>query len=287
MYYVRRLVRTSHECQDVLQDTWLQVFRSLGRLQSPQAFRVWLYRIAYRRAVTHARRRADEMPPADCAAESDSVDSWNELVLLEDAELVHNALERLTSAHREVLTLRFLEDMDVKEIAEVVGCREGTAKSRLHYAKWRCEACSRRVAMRENHVHRNRVAALVAQDQEINESQLKEFRMQLEQSLSKWERDGRTVRRAAWIAVVVLLADYLVAIPLAGSPNFHGKDILMFLWAFAGIASLILALFLTVLYKGKYAPRISQARFDLQMTMLRDLQEQVETLRKNVRQPPE
>ena len=135
MYYVRRLVRTQHECQDVLQETWLLVFRSLARLNSPRAFRVWLYRIAYRTTMTHTRRRADEALPDDRSAGEGNVDSWNELQLLEDAELVHNALKRLSAAHREVLTLRFLEEMDVKDIAEVVGCSEGTAKSRLHYAK--------------------------------------------------------------------------------------------------------------------------------------------------------
>jgi len=135
MYYVRRLVRTPEECQDVLQETWLQVFRSLPRLESPQAFRVWLYRIAHRRAMTHGRRRVDDASNDGPADESVSIDHWNELELLENAEFVHHALEQLSAAHREVLALRFLEEMDVREIAEIVGCGEGTAKSRLHYAK--------------------------------------------------------------------------------------------------------------------------------------------------------
>jgi RNA polymerase sigma-70 factor (ECF subfamily) len=61
--------------------------------------------------------------------------AWNELELLENAELVHRELKRLSPAHREVLTLRFLELMSLDEIAEVIGCSKGTAKSRLHYAK--------------------------------------------------------------------------------------------------------------------------------------------------------
>jgi len=60
---------------------------------------------------------------------------WNELDLLENAELVHFALNKLSAIHREVMTLRFLEGMEVKEIARVMGCSEGTAKSRLHYAR--------------------------------------------------------------------------------------------------------------------------------------------------------
>ena len=54
----------------------------------------------------------------------------------ENAELVHQAnCTGLSVDHRRVLTLRFLEDMTIEEIAEVVGCSPGTVKSRLHYAK--------------------------------------------------------------------------------------------------------------------------------------------------------
>lgn len=66
---------------------------------------------------------------------SDVTDAWDEFEAMENAELVHRALESLSHEHREVLTLRFLEQMDVNEIAEVVGCPTGTVKSRLHYAK--------------------------------------------------------------------------------------------------------------------------------------------------------
>lgn len=135
LYYVRRLVCDIDACQDVLQETWLQVFRSLGKLQAPEAFRTWVYRIAYCRAITYARTRTTETAATEDAATIENIDDWNELVILEDAEFVHRALEQLSPAHREVLTLRFIEDMDVKDIAEVVGCSEGTAESRLHYAK--------------------------------------------------------------------------------------------------------------------------------------------------------
>ncbi|MGE5138578.1 MAG: RNA polymerase sigma factor [Rudaea sp.] len=53
----------------------------------------------------------------------------------DSAELVYAALRNLSVDHRRVLTLRFLEDMSIEEIGEVVGLSSGTVKSRLHYAK--------------------------------------------------------------------------------------------------------------------------------------------------------
>ncbi len=135
-YYVRRLIGRTQETDDVVQELWIVVFRRLATLNSPEAFRVWLFKIAHDVAVSHLRRvaRAPEPMSSDLYV-SDVIDSWNELEAMENAELVHRTLESLSSEHREVLTLRFLEQMELSEIAEIVGCTAGTVKSRLHYAK--------------------------------------------------------------------------------------------------------------------------------------------------------
>ena len=135
-YYVHRLVQDSHQSRDILQQVWLDAFRTLAKLQSPGAFRVWLYRIAHDHAVTHIRRQTvDSNAREQLAVDAIETEHSNDLDLLENAELVHFALNKLSVVHREIMTLRFLEEMDVKEIARVMECSEGTAKSRLHYAK--------------------------------------------------------------------------------------------------------------------------------------------------------
>lgn len=136
LYFVRRILGETDGALDVLQSVWLVVHQKLWKLQSATAFRVWLYRIAHDQAVTELRRKtkrptlSEDTPtsqPMDPAREDDSA--------FENAELVHTALLGLSVDHRRVLTLRFLEDMPIEEIAEVVGCGPGTVKSRLHYAK--------------------------------------------------------------------------------------------------------------------------------------------------------
>jgi len=135
LYFVRRILGETDGALDVLQGVWLIVHRKLGTLAAPEAFRVWLYRIAHDQAVSEVRRRTNRpllLGDVDVAAveEPDGAD-----LALENAELVHAALERLSVDHRRVLTLQFLEDMTTQEIAEVMGCNVGTVKSRLHYAK--------------------------------------------------------------------------------------------------------------------------------------------------------
>jgi len=118
--------------EDLLQDVWLDVLRQLGRLKDPQALAAWLYRIARDRAFGRLRRSR----PAEPLDEASVVDAEREEPFSpEDAARIHAALDQLPAEQREVLVLRFLEDMTYEQIASVVGCQLGTVRSRIHYGK--------------------------------------------------------------------------------------------------------------------------------------------------------
>jgi RNA polymerase sigma-70 factor, ECF subfamily len=131
-YYLRKMLSDAHAAEDVLQDVWLDVFRALPRLGDTGAFTAWLYRIGRDRAFRVLRRRRvyrplieADLPAADASEEFGAA----------DAEAIHQALDLLAPEHREVLVLRFLEEMSYEDIARVAGCELGTVRSRLHYAK--------------------------------------------------------------------------------------------------------------------------------------------------------
>lgn len=142
LYYLRRLLGSERDAWDVLQQTWLGVFRQIGSLQNPRALRPWLYRIAHNQAMTFRRRHGAEAPTQsmgshrvddldELAAKPDDESEWS----VDAAEQIHQGLSELSVDHREVLTLFFLEQIGVEEIAQVLGLPPGTVKSRLHYAK--------------------------------------------------------------------------------------------------------------------------------------------------------
>jgi RNA polymerase sigma-70 factor (ECF subfamily) len=132
-YFLRKLVGRS-DVEDQLQEVWLDVFRHLPRLADPQALRAWLYRIARDRAFGRLRKSRREEPLDDSQA-IDPAAANGDLFTAEDAARIHAALDRLPEDQREVLVLRFLEEMSYEEIARVVGCQLGTVRSRLHYGK--------------------------------------------------------------------------------------------------------------------------------------------------------
>lgn len=134
-YYLMRFVPNEEQALDLLQDTWVQVFHGLKKLRNPEAFRVWLYQVAHDRMVTLVRRQVREEELQENLTEEYPVDALVESQFLDRAEWVHRALDALPPLQREVLTLRFLQDLSLEEIAAALRCSVGTVKSRLHYAK--------------------------------------------------------------------------------------------------------------------------------------------------------
>lgn len=134
LYYATSLTGNQDAALDVLQDVWVRVVRGIRRLKDPGALKPWLYAITHGVAVDRIRRdyKRDKTEQAqlDDAFNIDEP-SFND----EDATAIREALSRLGVQHREVLVLHFLEDLSIAEIANVVGCSEGTVKSRIHYAK--------------------------------------------------------------------------------------------------------------------------------------------------------
>jgi RNA polymerase sigma-70 factor, ECF subfamily len=136
LYYAAKLTGKAQTAHDVLQDIWMKVFSRIRGLKNPASLRAWLYRITHGLAVDrirqHVTRERAEEAHVDGLKEAGDISFTRD-----DTAAIHEALNDLEPKHREVLVLYFLEDFSLAEIATVVGCSEGTVKSRIHYAKKR------------------------------------------------------------------------------------------------------------------------------------------------------
>lgn len=132
--YVSRMLGTQHErADDVLQEIWVNVFRALPRLNDAAAFRSWLFRIARDRVCREFRRRHVVFSPLDQSGSEEIVEESNKETPA--VETIRMGLDQLSPDHREMLMLRFMEDMSYEEIGCVTGGSPGTVRSRIHYAK--------------------------------------------------------------------------------------------------------------------------------------------------------
>jgi RNA polymerase sigma-70 factor (ECF subfamily) len=123
---------------DVQQEVWLTVYRSVSGLANPGAFRTWLFRTTRHRALDWLRRQRREaeltdelLPSIDVAVESSDDDDRAWL----DAGGLDAAIARLPPLQREAVLLRYRDGLSYADIALVAGCPIGTVRTRLHHAK--------------------------------------------------------------------------------------------------------------------------------------------------------
>jgi RNA polymerase sigma-70 factor, ECF subfamily len=133
--YLRSLL--GDDADDAQQEVWIAVYRSVARLANPAGFRTWLFTITRHRALDYLRkRRRHEALIEDVVADVPMGDAADEGG--DDApDLAHmeTAMVELPLAQREVLLLRFRDEMTYAEIAVITGCPLGTVKTRIHHAR--------------------------------------------------------------------------------------------------------------------------------------------------------
>jgi len=140
--HLRGLV--GEDAEDVQQEVWLTVYRQLSGLSNPRAFRTWLFQTTRHRAIDflRARKRERELTEEAAREREPAIAPADELFDLDGSSL-GATLNALIPIHREVLVLRYQEDMSYGEMAIVAGCSIGTIRSRLHAAKRRLQEALR------------------------------------------------------------------------------------------------------------------------------------------------
>jgi RNA polymerase sigma-70 factor (ECF subfamily) len=124
------------EAQDLVQETLLQAVRSAHRFRGCSSVYTWLHGILHN-LTRHYHRDRKRMVYDEELARQQPVspeDNPSRLDVELSTSALADALGGLSGPHREVLILRFYEDMKIHEIAAHLGISKGTVKSRLHYA---------------------------------------------------------------------------------------------------------------------------------------------------------
>ncbi|MBI2901546.1 MAG: sigma-70 family RNA polymerase sigma factor [Planctomycetes bacterium] len=120
------------DAEDVVQETFIRVHRSIGSYQPTGRFESWLFTIANHLALDALRRR-----PAAAREGEEPVDRrgpQDDLSHREVQDALLRAVERLPLEQKQVFLLREEAGMSFKEIAETTGCPLNTALGRMHYA---------------------------------------------------------------------------------------------------------------------------------------------------------
>lgn len=142
--HARMLTGADDAAWDVVQESWLAIVNGLHKLLDASQFRVWAYRIVTHKSTDWIRKQVrDRRAVTDFVADggAEQLTEQNAASPAEPTErserrqALQQALSRLGTEHRAVLTLYYLEEMNIAEIAAALAIPAGTVKSRLFHAR--------------------------------------------------------------------------------------------------------------------------------------------------------
>ncbi|WP_256761610.1 RNA polymerase sigma factor SigW [Cohnella sp. WQ 127256] len=138
-----RMTGNRQEAEDVVQETFLRVYKNLDRYDENQKFSTWIYRIATNLCIDRLRKRKAVYSLDAESSEHEGLDGYamlpsddrtpeSELLLSETQKLIRGAIATLPVKYKSVMILRYLQDMSLQEISDVLGMPVTTVKTRVH-----------------------------------------------------------------------------------------------------------------------------------------------------------
>ena len=143
-YFALKTVKNEDIAADITQESCLEITKTLGNLQNPSAFSVWVRRITYHQCTRYFKKTKDVIPDLNEEGESifdslpDETGDTEPDAVYEDKEFkmtMRSLVDSLPSEQSSALLLYYYEKMSVPQIAQIQGVPDGTVKSRLNYAR--------------------------------------------------------------------------------------------------------------------------------------------------------
>jgi len=137
-----RMLGSREDAQDVVQETFLSVFKSIRGLRDPRSFSTWLYQIALNHCRARKRSRASELHSGEYTSDQIGVGEGalsnipaveRGAEKLEASDIIRKALAGLSNDHRTAIVLKEYVGLSLEELAGVMDCPLSTAKSRLYH----------------------------------------------------------------------------------------------------------------------------------------------------------
>jgi RNA polymerase sigma-70 factor (ECF subfamily) len=129
------LTRDGHTAEDLAQESFLKAFAAIASFKAGSNFRAWLFRIAHNNFVNHRRSSKHQRQPFPMDVPETDAGPIEEVLSKEALMILAEAVNKLPTDFRSALLLRAEEDLSFKEIGEIMGITEQTARWRVFKAR--------------------------------------------------------------------------------------------------------------------------------------------------------
>ena len=133
---VDRIVSCQEDAEELTQDVFLKAFQQLSSFKAESSFSTWIYRIATNIAISAVRKKRNDVLRLDDSVFANLSDTQVDAALEDESEeqmeRLQQAMNQLEADERALITLYYLEERPLAEVAFILGMTEGNAKVKLH-----------------------------------------------------------------------------------------------------------------------------------------------------------
>ena len=133
---VDRIVSCQEDAEELTQDVFLKAFQQLSSFKAESTFSTWIYRIATNIAISAVRKKRNDVLRLDDSVFANLSDTQVDAALEDESEeqmeRLQQAMNQLDADERALITLYYLEEKPLAEVAFILGMTEGNAKVKLH-----------------------------------------------------------------------------------------------------------------------------------------------------------
>ncbi len=133
----QKILQNKPEAEEAAQDAFIKAYHHLAGFNRESRFSTWLYRIVFNTAISYRRKSRHQFQSIETTVIEYNQDAEGMLEKTDKKKYLNQALLKLSDADRTALTLFYLEEFSLEEIAEITGMQANTAKVRIHRARQR------------------------------------------------------------------------------------------------------------------------------------------------------
>lgn len=142
-WQIRNIVKNHDDADDVLQNTFIKVFRNISKFKGESKLFSWLYRIATNEAISFLNSRAQKMQVSNEELQDKLLANLESDVYFEGTEIqlkLQKAIAILPEKQRQVFNMRYFQELKYQEMAEILQVTESSLKSNYHHAMKKVES---------------------------------------------------------------------------------------------------------------------------------------------------
>jgi len=151
-----RLLANREDAEEVVQDSFVKIYRSLASYRQESKFSTWLYRIVYNTAISKLRLRKNKFSSLDDNTIDACYEISEEIYENDNSVILNMAMKKLTEEERAILTLFYLNESDINEIHKITGLSKTNIKVKLFRARKKLQELV--AGMQENSVLQTKFA---------------------------------------------------------------------------------------------------------------------------------